>query len=74
MGIFSKDKKRPENIRVKGKQLKCRICDNTKFYTREAQLNTATLSFLDLDWANKSATCYVCSECTHIEWFLEKNI
>lgn len=72
MGLFSNDKKSPENIIVKGKQLKCRICNHTRFYTREAQLNTSTMSFLDLDWANKSATCYVCSNCTHIEWFLEK--
>lgn len=72
MGIFSKEPKRAENILIQGKQLKCRICDNTTFYTRSAQLNTAALSFLDLDWANKSATCHVCSKCTHIEWFLEK--
>ncbi len=71
MGLFSKAKKKPKNILVKGKQLKCRICDNTTFYKREAQLNTAAMSLLDLDWANKSATCYVCSSCTHIEWFLE---
>lgn len=73
MGIFSKEPKRPENITVKGKQLKCRFCENTTFHKRKAQLNTATLSFLDLDWANKTATCYVCSNCTHIDWFLEEN-
>jgi hypothetical protein len=73
MGLFSKEPKKPENILIKGNLLKCRICDNSTFYTRQAQLNTAGLSFLDLDWANKSATCYVCSKCTHIEWFLEKN-
>jgi predicted nucleic-acid-binding Zn-ribbon protein len=73
MGLFKKEAKRPENIFIKGNQLKCRICDNTTFHKRNAQLNTAALSFLDLDWANKSATCYVCSKCTHIEWFLEEN-
>jgi len=72
MGLFSKEQKRPENIFIKGKQLKCRICDNSTFYSRKAQLNTPIMSLLDLDWTNKSATCYVCSKCTHIEWFFGK--
>lgn len=72
MGLFKKESKRPENIFIKGNQLKCRICNNTNFYKRRAQLNTAVLSFFDLDWANKSATCYVCSNCANIEWFLQE--
>jgi len=71
MGLFSKEKI-AEQVFVKGKKLKCNICENDMFYYREAQLNTKTFSMLNIDWANKSANCYVCSNCTNIQWFLEK--
>jgi hypothetical protein len=35
-------------------------------------LNTAIATFFNFDWANKSATCFVCSNCTHISWLLGK--
>ena len=60
----------PQPIEVVGKELSCPICNNQLFYTRQAQLNTAVASFFNLDWANRSATCFVCSNCTHILWFL----
>ncbi|WP_162231671.1 hypothetical protein [Allosalinactinospora lopnorensis] len=33
------------------------------------KLNTAGMSFMNLDWLNREATCYVCSGCRHIHWF-----
>jgi len=68
MGLFTEDE--PESAVIKGYELKCPICSNKLFWTRSAQLNTAAATFFNLDWANKSATCFVCSECTHISWFL----
>jgi hypothetical protein len=68
MGLFIKSD--PQTIEVKGNELICPICRNKYFWTRKAQLNTAVASFFNLDWANRSATCFVCSECTHISWFL----
>lgn len=64
------NKKEPQTVDVKGNQLKCPICTCNKFWTRKAQLNTSTASFFGFDWANRSATCFVCSECTYIYWFL----
>ncbi|MEP6675941.1 MAG: hypothetical protein ABJA78_12325 [Ferruginibacter sp.] len=66
---FFKDEE-PQPITVKGHQLNCPVCSNTYFWTRTAQLNKATSTFFHLDWADRSATCFVCSECTHISWFL----
>jgi len=71
MGFFSKDKI-AEQVFVKGKKLKCNVCNNDKFFYRESQLNTAIASFFDLDFANKKAHCYVCENCTKIQWFLKK--
>ena len=68
MGLF--DKKEPETIIVSGHALVCPICDGVLFWKREAQLNTSVVSFFNLDWANKTASCFVCAECTHISWFL----
>lgn len=68
MELFKKSE--PQTIEVLGEQLKCPVCRNELFWTRQAQLNTSVATFFNLDWANKSATCFVCSKCTHITWFL----
>jgi hypothetical protein len=68
MGIFGKSD--PEQVQMAGLTLRCEICNNEQFWQRRAQLNTAVLSFFDLDWANPSADCYVCSRCGYIHWFL----
>ena len=54
---------------VKDRKLVCPVCDNDQFIETRAQMNTAAASFFDLDWANKSARCFVCSECTYVYWF-----
>jgi predicted nucleic-acid-binding Zn-ribbon protein len=59
----------PQSVNIKGHELKCPVCSNTSFWTKRVQLNTAVATFFKLDWANRSAACYICSECTHISWF-----
>lgn len=54
-----------------GRQVTCSHCGGTDFEEGSAQLNTAGLTFLDLDWLNKSATIYRCAACGHIEWFVD---
>ncbi len=70
MKLFAK--KEPENVQIKGNKLVCPICSNNKFWHRRAQLNTAVATMFNFDWANPSAACFVCSECTYISWFLGK--
>lgn len=62
--------KAPETVEVKGHELKCPVCSNNEFWKGSAQLNSAVMTFFNLDWADKSATYFVCSECTHLSWFL----
>jgi predicted nucleic-acid-binding Zn-ribbon protein len=62
-------KKDPQTVEVKGKPLVCPICGNNHFWLKKILLNTAALTFLDLDWANRRANCFICSECTFIYWF-----
>ena len=71
--MFSKKNKEPETVEILGKPFVCPVCSNSRFYRGKAQLNTAALSFLNLDWANKSATYIACSDCGHINWFSQLN-
>jgi hypothetical protein len=50
-------------------EVACPQCRNNLFRAGKAQLNTAAMSFLNLDWANPSATILICSQCGHISWF-----
>lgn len=70
MGLFNKKVEDPQAIEIQGQDLRCPFCSNTLFWTRRAQLNTQMATFFNLDWINKSATCFICSNCTHISWFL----
>lgn len=60
----------PQTVQVKGYDLGCPICNNRLFWSKRVQLNTAVATFFNLDWANRSATCFICSDCNHISWFL----
>jgi len=69
MGLFSKEE--PVQVLMEsGKELTSLICGGNRFYKREALLNTPGMTFLNLDWANASANCCVCSDCGYIHWFL----
>ncbi|MGE0145561.1 MAG: hypothetical protein AB7I19_15745 [Planctomycetota bacterium] len=57
-------------VRVRGdKYLTCGACAHDLFVERSWQLNTGLASFFGFDWANYSATCYVCVECGYVHWF-----
>jgi predicted nucleic-acid-binding Zn-ribbon protein len=53
--------------------LECQVCGAEEFDEREAQLNTAAMSFAGLDWLNSSAVCFICVRCGYVHWFLTKN-
>lgn len=58
-------------IEVAGRPLTCPVCSGQQFWRKKAQLNTAMATFFNLDWANHTATCLVCTQCSHIMWFHE---
>jgi hypothetical protein len=59
-----------EQVAIGTALLKCQVCTHDRFLTRTALLNTAGASFFGFDWANRSATCYVCESCGYVHWFL----
>lgn len=75
MGFFSSFKRGLNDdwqFGVAGRQVVCPHCGGTEFESSNAMLNTRGLTFLDLDWANRSATVLICKACGHIEWFLDE--
>ena len=68
MGLF--DKAEPESYEIQGRHVRCNHCGNGLFWVKRAQLNSAVSTLFNLDWADQSATCLICSECSYIHWFL----
>jgi len=60
----------PQNYSTKGREVLCPHCSSDKFLKSSALLNTKGMSFLGLDWANKSAVTLICTNCGYIQWFL----
>jgi predicted nucleic-acid-binding Zn-ribbon protein len=54
-----------------GAAIHCPCCRNDTFDLDHRQLNTAGMTFLGLDWANRQAAILVCKRCSHIMWFMD---
>ena len=50
--------------------LACHVCEGNLFLQREIKMNTTGMSFLDLDWANKSADGAICRRCGYVHTFM----
>ena len=61
-------------MRVNGHKLSCGHCRGEAFSYRTALLNTTGMTMLNLDWLNKSADVFTCSDCGHLEWFVDAKI
>jgi predicted nucleic-acid-binding Zn-ribbon protein len=60
------------SFRVEEKSIICPQCGSDRFEMGSALLNTAGMTFFNLDWANRQATILTCIKCTHIQWFLQQ--
>jgi len=58
-----------ERYTVAGKAATCAHCSRDRFIEGRAQLNTAGLTFFNLDWANCTAATLTCTSCGRIEWY-----
>jgi len=74
MGIFDKTPKEPMvgAYQSMNKKIECPNCGHNQFEMRDILLNTPGLTFLGLDWANRSASILICTNCSRIEWYLNK--
>ena len=63
--------KTPASFAAGGKQVRCPHCGSDRFHDRRILLNTAGMTYIGLDWANKEATALTCGRCSMIQWFRE---
>ena len=61
----------PGQFELEGIKVKCLHCDHDEFAKSSAQLNSRGLTFVGLDWADKSASTLACTKCGRIQWFLK---
>jgi hypothetical protein len=60
-------------VEVDGRKLTCAVCAGQQFHERNSMLNTRLATFFNVDWANKEATNYICTQCGYIFWFLGRH-
>jgi predicted nucleic-acid-binding Zn-ribbon protein len=60
-----------EPVSVNGHDLICPVCQCNEFMNKRVLLNTAGMTLLKLDWANREANCYICRDCGYIFWFAD---
>ena len=63
-----------ETVTISDTPLQCQICKGDEFIARKnILLNTIWASFLGWEFANRTATCYVCAGCGYIHWFVSSD-
>ncbi len=55
---------------IAGRLIHCPHCGSFEFEKDSALLNTPGMTFVGLDWANRTANVFVCLRCGQIQWFL----
>lgn len=58
-------------VDVNGTHLTCPVCGCDEFEHKRVLLNTAGMTLLKLDWANREASCHICRDCGYIFWFAD---
>ncbi|TCS96548.1 hypothetical protein [Hazenella coriacea] len=66
---MSKKKVKTDRYQANGIDITCIHCQYDQFDLGKAQLNTAVMSFFDLDFLNKSAHTLTCHRCGYVHWF-----
>lgn len=56
-------------LMVKGRAVRCPLCNHEWFWERKVLLNSRGMTFFGLDWANREARAMVCDDCGHILLF-----
>gem|GEM_PF-909242 len=59
----------PQSYEAGGLEIFCPHCKHNKFYHQYKLLNTAGLTFFNLDFANRQAHTLTCARCGYIQWY-----
>lgn len=69
MGWLRRAPRRATSVDVLGKPVACAHCGGDEFIVRKRLLNTAVMTLLGFDFADRQATILKCVHCGRIEWF-----
>lgn len=61
-------------MHVNGLKLICPHCKGESFEHQQILLNTAGMTFFNLDWLNKNADTFYCKTCRRMEWFVDAQV
>jgi hypothetical protein len=61
-------------VLASGQPLSCLVCGGRRFTRREIKMNTTGMTFMDLDWANRSGDGAICRSCGFVHTFLDGNL
>jgi predicted nucleic-acid-binding Zn-ribbon protein len=50
--------------------LRCHVCQGNEFAQREIKMTTTGMTFMDLDWLNRSADGAICVRCGFVHTFM----
>jgi len=64
----------PGSFKVAGVIVTCPHCGGRAFEEGGALLNTAGLTFFNLDFVNREAFLLECAKCGRIEWFMQEPV
>ena len=64
---------RPE-VWVGERRLSCLVCGEVSFAYRPVLLNTAGMTYLGIDWANRAAVGAICRGCGFVHEFLSDQV
>lgn len=71
-GLGTPAQPREGEVRLRtGAALACVVCGGRDFAYREIKLNTTGMTFMDLDWANRSGAGAICRACGYVHTFLD---
>lgn len=62
-----------QTLVVNDRAIACPMCGHDRFWTRQTLMNSRGATFLGFDWANRTASNFVCDQCGYVLWFLNKS-
>ncbi|ANZ20579.1 hypothetical protein SNOUR_36755 [Streptomyces noursei ATCC 11455] len=65
---------KPVRAALGGVWIKCSFCQGDLFRDREVKLNSSGMEFMNLSWANESATGLICWNCGYVQLFVNRDL
>lgn len=56
-------------VEINGRRLKCLQCSAESFHRRRSHVETAMVTTMNPEWADRQVQCLVCDDCGFIHWF-----